>query len=184
MHVVTVKGFKEESEMPLTPAPAGDISPTMKQIGEALEVFVRPYHHTGAKSYEPAPRLALVIDGLALKTALEDENQVELLDLITHCAAVICCRVSPLQKAQVVELVKNRKRVMCLAIGDGANDVSMIQAADIGVGIAGEEGLQAVAASDYAIAQFRFLTRLMLVHGHWNYRRTAEMVFTFFYKVG
>lgn len=185
MHVITVKGFKEEGDAPITPGPAGDVSPTMKQIREALDEFVRPYHSPDGKlrNLDPAPRLALVIDGLALKTALEGENQAPLLELITHCAAVICCRVSPLQKAQVVELVKVRKRVMCLAIGDGANDVSMIQAADIGVGIAGEEGLQAVSASDYAIAQFRFLTRLLLVHGHWNYRRTANMVFTFFYKV-
>lgn len=64
---------------------------------------------------------------------------------------------------------------MTLAIGDGANDVSMIQAADVGVGISGEEGLQAVNSSDYAIAQFRFLKRLLLVHGHWSYYRNGNM---------
>jgi phospholipid-translocating ATPase len=64
---------------------------------------------------------------------------------------------------------------MTLAIGDGANDVSMIQAADVGVGISGEEGLQAVNSSDYAIAQFRFLTRLLFVHGHWSYVRNSNM---------
>lgn len=71
---------------------------------------------------------------------------------------------------------------MCLAIGDGANDVSMIQAADIGVGISGEEGRQAVNSSDYAIAQFRFLKKLLLVHGHWSYARISKMILTFFYK--
>ena len=71
---------------------------------------------------------------------------------------------------------------MTLAIGDGANDVSMIQAADVGVGISGEEGLQAVNSSDYAIAQFRFLKRLLLVHGHWSYARNGTMILNFFYK--
>jgi P-type E1-E2 ATPase len=77
------------------------------------------------------------------------------LHLSTQCNTVVCCRVSPLQKAQIVRLIKDNLGVMCLAIGDGANDVSMIQAADIGVGISGEEGLQAVNSSDYAIAQVR-----------------------------
>ncbi|KAJ3080493.1 hypothetical protein HK102_003011 [Quaeritorhiza haematococci] len=71
---------------------------------------------------------------------------------------------------------------MCLAIGDGANDVSMIQEADVGIGISGKEGLQAVQASDYAIAQFRFLSRLLLVHGRWAYVRTSELILNYFYK--
>ena len=70
----------------------------------------------------------------------------------------------------------------CLSIGDGANDVAMIQQAHIGVGISGQEGLQAVNASDYAIAQFRYLKRLLLVHGRWNYRRLAKLVCYMFYK--
>lgn len=97
---------------------------------------------------------SLVIDGGALRHAFEDSAIEELLlRLSTKCNTVICCRVSPLQKAQIVRLIKDNLGVMCLAIGDGANDVSMIQAADIGVGISGEEGLQAVNSSDYAIAQ-------------------------------
>ena len=76
-----------------------------------------------------------------------------LLQLSLRCEAVICCRVSPLQKAGLVHLIKDNLNVLTLAIGDGANDVSMIQAADVGVGISGEEGLQAVNSSDYAIAQ-------------------------------
>ena len=79
-----------------------------------------------------------------------------------HCTAVICCRVTPLQKALVVELIKKYKEAVCLAIGDGANDVSMIKAADIGVGISGQEGMQAVLASDYSIAQFRLVQLLTL----------------------
>ncbi|KAG8217697.1 hypothetical protein J3R82DRAFT_5853 [Butyriboletus roseoflavus] len=125
----------------------------------------------------------LIIDGTALSYALsDDQNKRLLLYLGTRCEGVICCRVSPLQKALVVKLVKDGLRVMTLAIGDGANDVSMIQAADVGVGITGEEGLQAVNSSDYAIAQFRFLKRLILVHGHWSYARNGTMVVNFFYK--
>ncbi|KAK0556677.1 hypothetical protein OC846_000996 [Tilletia horrida] len=126
---------------------------------------------------------ALVIDGAALGHALSEQFSKDLLLRIsTQCKAVICCRVSPLQKALVVRLIKDGLKVITLAIGDGANDVSMIQAAHVGVGIAGEEGLQAVNASDYAIAQFRFLKRLLLVHGHWSYYRNSTMILNFFYK--
>ena len=96
----------------------------------------------------------LVIDGSALDQALSDDVHKQLLlRLAVQCGSVICCRVSPLQKALIVRLVKEGLGVMTLAIGDGANDVSMIQAADVGVGISGEEGLQAVNSSDYAFAQ-------------------------------
>ncbi|CAO1629409.1 unnamed protein product [Parajaminaea phylloscopi] len=126
---------------------------------------------------------ALVIDGNALGHALSEEFSKDLLlNISTQCNAVICCRVSPLQKALIVKLIKDGLGVMTLAIGDGANDVSMIQAAHVGVGIAGEEGLQAVNSSDYAIAQFRFLKRLLLVHGHWSYWRNGLMITNFFYK--
>ncbi|KAG7093060.1 hypothetical protein E1B28_009352 [Marasmius oreades] len=125
----------------------------------------------------------LVVDGAALIHAFENaENKELLLRLGTLCEGVICCRVSPLQKALVVRLVKDGLNVMTLAIGDGANDVSMIQAAHVGVGISGEEGLQAVNSSDYSIAQFRFLKRLLLVHGHWAYSRNGLMILNFFYK--
>lgn len=72
--------------------------------------------------------------------------------------------------------------MVTLAIGDGANDVSMIQMADIGVGIQGEEGTQAVMASDFSIPRFKFLKKLLLVHGHWNYDRLARLILYFFYK--
>ncbi|KAF9263183.1 phospholipid-translocating P-type ATPase [Marasmius fiardii PR-910] len=125
----------------------------------------------------------LVVDGTALTTIFDsEETRMMFLRLGTLCEGVICCRVSPLQKALIVRLVKDGLKVMTLAIGDGANDVSMIQAADVGVGISGEEGLQAVNSSDYAIAQFRFLKRLLLVHGHWAYSRNGLMIYNFFYK--
>ncbi|CAJ0884785.1 597_t:CDS:2 [Entrophospora sp. SA101] len=96
--------------------------------------------------------------------------------------SVICCRVSPLQKAFVVELIRTGKRTTTLAIGDGANDVSMIQAANVGIGISGQEGVQASMAADYSMPQFRFLGNLLLVHGHWDYLRISEMILNFFYK--
>ncbi|KAH9981426.1 hypothetical protein BGW80DRAFT_1270175 [Lactifluus volemus] len=116
----------------------------------------------------------LVIDGLALTDALSDDRHKNaLLRLSLLCEAV---------KALVVKLVKDGRDTVTLAIGDGANDVSMIQQADVGVGISGEEGLQAVNSSDFAIAQFRFLKRLLLVHGHWSYARNGNMINNFFYK--
>ncbi|CCF55679.1 hypothetical protein KAFR_0A02410 [Kazachstania africana CBS 2517] len=131
----------------------------------------------------PEGELAVVIDGEALKVALSTEElSRKFLLLCKNCKAVLCCRVSPAQKASVVKLVKNSLNVMTLAIGDGSNDVAMIQSADIGIGIAGEEGRQAVMCSDFAIAQFRYLTRLLLVHGRWCYKRLAEMIPQFFYK--
>ncbi|NXG62140.1 AT8B3 ATPase, partial [Hemiprocne comata] len=103
-------------------------------------------------------------------------------DLATSCQAVICCRVTPKQKALIVQLVKKHKKVITLAIGDGANDVNMIKTADVGVGISGPEGLQAVQCSDYALAQFSFLQRLLLVHGRWAYLRVCKFLRYFFYK--
>lgn len=137
------------------------------------------------KNHEPpGPGHAIVIDGDGLKLVLdEDRKRQKFLLLCKQCKSVLCCRVSPSQKAAVVQMVKTGLDVMTLSIGDGANDVAMIQEADIGVGIAGEEGRQAVMSSDYAIGQFRFLQRLVLVHGRWSYRRVAETVANFFYKV-
>lgn len=130
----------------------------------------------------PPPTHALVIDGDGLKLVLEEPLKQKFLLLCKQCKSVICCRVSPSQKALVVRMVKLGLDVMTLSIGDGANDVAMIQEAHVGVGIAGEEGRQAVMSSDYAIGQFRYLARLVLVHGRWSYRRIAEMVANFFYK--
>jgi soluble P-type ATPase len=146
----------------------------------------------------PPEQLALVIDGGTLIHALEtDAKKVcvhscdgaphrktprqDFLQLALMCRSVVCCRVSPLQKAKVVLLVKESTPSRTLAIGDGANDVSMIQAAAIGVGIQGEEGGQAARAADYSIGQFRFLQQLLFVHGNWNYFRQARLIFYQFY---
>ncbi|XP_024380189.1 phospholipid-transporting ATPase 3 isoform X3 [Physcomitrium patens] len=127
--------------------------------------------------------MALVIDGRCLMYALDPLiGRGTLLKLCMLCKAVVCCRVSPLQKAQVTTLIKDDAKKITLSIGDGANDVSMIQAAHIGVGISGQEGMQAVMASDFAIAQFRYLKELLLVHGRWSYIRITKVVAYFFYK--
>lgn len=108
--------------------------------------------------------------------------QKPFLELTRLCSSVLCCRATPLQKAYIVKIVKEILHKRTLAVGDGANDVSMIQTADVGVGISGQEGMQAIMASDYALSRFKFLERFLLVHGHWCYDRLARMVLYFFYK--
>jgi magnesium-transporting ATPase (P-type) len=127
----------------------------------------------------------LVIEGAALEKLLGDSELEELLFAVANtCDSVIACRVSPAQKAQLVQLVRRYvvPEPVTLAIGDGANDVGMIQEAHIGIGISGKEGQQAVNASDFAIAQFRFLQDLTLIHGRWNFMRLSVVVLFSFYK--
>ncbi|XP_058150801.1 LOW QUALITY PROTEIN: phospholipid-transporting ATPase VA [Dasypus novemcinctus] len=130
----------------------------------------------------PGAGPSLVVDGRSLAYALERSLEDKFLLLAQQCRSVLCCRSTPLQKSMVVKLVRGKLKAMTLAIGDGANDVSMIQVADVGVGISGQEGMQAVMASDFAVPRFRYLERLLVVHGHWCYSRLAHMVLYFFYK--
>lgn len=163
----------------------------LRELDASLEQHMRTFGITGSDSElriarhehkAPASTHALVIDGFTLRWVLDESLKQKFLLLCKNCKSVLCCRVSPAQKAAVVSMVKNGLDVMTLSIGDGANDVAMIQEADVGVGIAGVEGRQAVMSSDYAIGQFRFLKRLVLVHGRWSYRRLAETISNFFYK--
>ena len=126
--------------------------------------------------------ITLVTDGKSLQFTLLPEFRKDFIDLCTSCRAVICCRVSPIQKAEMVELVKEHTKAITLSIGDGANDVAMIQKAAVGVGISGNEGLQAANSADFAIAQFSFLSRLLFVHGAWNYSRISKVILYSFYK--
>ncbi|XP_038633110.1 phospholipid-transporting ATPase IC-like isoform X2 [Scyliorhinus canicula] len=112
----------------------------------------------------------------------EEAHERAFVELACQCKAVICCRVTPNQKAMVVQLVKKYKSAITLAIGDGANDVNMLKTAHIGVGISGQEGTQAVLSSDYSLAQFRYLERLLLVHGRWSYLRICKFLRYFLYK--
>ena len=132
------------------------------------------------KMGDDGKKIGLIIDGYSLLHI--EAVKKRFLQLSTQCHSVICCRVSPKQKAMIVEMVKEFMKLITLAIGDGANDVTMIRAAHIGVGISGEEGLQAVRAADFSIAQFRYLCPLLLVHGRWNYTRNAKLVLYSFYE--
>lgn len=126
--------------------------------------------------------IGLIVDAAALNVLLSENCCSLFLKLSTNCQAVIICRATPANKADVVEFIKKKTQNITLAIGDGANDVGMIQAAHVGVGIYGKEGSQALSASDYAIGQFRFLQRLLFVHGIWNYKRLCKVILYSFYK--
>lgn len=164
------------------------------------------YQKKSERHYKKSRELALVIEGSSLEIILFDHKDPEkiakypeyssnpqtsdlahscrllFLEISSKCASVICCRVTPGQKREVVRLMKQEQGCISLAVGDGANDVSMILEADVGVGIYGEEGMQAIQASDYGIGEFRFLWELLLVHGRFNYLRVSEMILYFFYK--
>ncbi|CAF0965236.1 unnamed protein product [Adineta steineri] len=118
----------------------------------------------------------LIITGDTLQICLSFYEK-DLMELTIQCPAVVVCRCSPTQKANVVELLKKygNHRVRVCAIGDGGNDVSMIQSADVGVGIVGKEGKQASLAADFSINQFSYLSRLLLVHGRNSYKRSAAL---------
>ena len=137
------------------------------------------------KAVERGNEVVAVLDTYFLTAIDQFENsRKQLLELSKMCKSFIAARVSPDQKGQIVMMVRNNspEDVVTLAIGDGANDVNMIQKAHVGVGIEGLEGKQAVNNSDYAIAQFRFLKKLLLCHGRWCYRRMATVAYYMFYK--
>ena len=132
----------------------------------------------GAGGVKVLANIGIIVTGPSLTHILGHEDaQHALLTVARCCKAVVACRVSPQQKALIVKMVRTgvTPAPMTLAIGDGANDVGMIQRAEVGVGISGKEGLQAANAADFSIAQFRFLRRLMLVHGRWDYRRMTKV---------
>ncbi|KAG9511340.1 putative phospholipid-transporting ATPase IF, partial [Fragariocoptes setiger] len=130
----------------------------------------------------PDLKLALIADGRSLYYAMR-MFRTQLERLCSHCTCILGCRLSPMQKADIVKMIKNSKqKPVTAAIGDGANDVSMIQEAHVGIGIMGKEGRQAVNSSDFSLPRFRFLQRLLFVHGHLFYVRVALTTHYFFYK--
>lgn len=126
----------------------------------------------------------IVVDGQTLSEIDANETlKILFFDLAVVADSVICCRASPSQKASLVKRIRTKvSKSITLAIGDGANDIAMIQEAHVGIGISGKEGLQAARIADYSIAQFRFLQRLLLVHGRWNYIRTGKYILATFWK--
>jgi phospholipid-translocating ATPase len=152
-------------------------------------------HETGVLSQTMTSAIQAIASGTVAHSVVVVDGQTlslitstPALDTLFHSLAilassVICCRASPSQKAQLVKSIRKRvKKSITLAIGDGANDIAMIQEAHVGIGITGKEGLQAARTSDYSIAQFRFLTKLLLVHGRWNYIRTCKYTVGTFWK--
>ncbi len=114
----------------------------------------------------------LVIDGTSLKTAIKT-NEKLFFEVASKAPAVICCRCSPTQKAQITECLKKYTGKIIACIGDGGNDVGMIQAGDVGIGIVGKEGMQAALAADFSLVQFKHLNKLLLWHGRLSYKRSA-----------
>ncbi len=125
----------------------------------------------------------MVVDGVSLSYIFSDHNiSKTFITLALKAQSVLCCRVSPIQKAKVVKIVRDNTAEISLSIGDGANDVPMIMEANIGIGISGKEGTQAVRSADYAISQFRYIQRLLFIHGRWGYRRIGYFICYYFYK--
>jgi phospholipid-translocating P-type ATPase (flippase) len=136
------------------------------------------------KALEGVADAGLVLDGRTLQYALQSDDCRRLIyELGIASRSCVCCRLTPLQKRQLVELVREKDpSTITLAVGDGANDVPMIEGAHLGVAIRGKEGAQAVQVSDVAISQFRFLVPLLLCHGRRAYRRVAIYLCYYLYK--
>ena len=127
--------------------------------------------------------VAVLVDGIGLECILSNQHYRLLFAELTElCASVICCRTSPEQKGSVVGLIRKHAQKTCVAVGDGANDCNMLQRANIGIGIKGNEGMQAFNTCDYGIEEFQTLAPLLLVHGRWAYRRIAKSILYMYYK--
>ncbi|XP_064393299.1 probable phospholipid-transporting ATPase IIA isoform X2 [Halichondria panicea] len=141
---------------------------TFKQVGSRSEA------HTELNNWRKKNDCALIIAGDSLELCLQ-YYESEFVELACQCPAVICCRCSPTHKAQVVSLLRNHTHKPVCAVGDGGNDVSMIQAANVGVGIVGKEGKQASLAADFSVTQFSHISRLLVWHGRNSYKRSAAL---------
>jgi phospholipid-translocating ATPase len=137
-------------------------------------VQTRTDAHLELNNFRRKQDCALVVSGESLEVCLQ-YYQYEFMELATSCPAVVCCRCSPTQKAEVVRLIQKHTGKRTCAVGDGGNDVSMIQQSDAGIGIEGREGKQASLAGDFSIPQFKFIAKLLLVHGRRSYKRSAQL---------
>lgn len=178
--------LKQDMEVMILSAdtPEGTLAQIEAGLNKIASILGPPTSKTLERGFVIGAKVsfAVVIDGDTLRHALTPDIKPLFLNLGTQCETVVCCRVSPAQKALTVKLVKEGRKAMTLSIGDGANDVAMIQEANVGCGLLGHEGSQAAMSADYAFGQFRFLTKLLLVHGRWSYQRIADMHSNFFYK--
>merc|ERR1711963_450366 len=155
-------------------AKSSKLVPRTQDIHIFKEVATRSEAHQELNAYRRKQDTALVIRGDSLEVCLQYYEH-ELMELVAAAPAVVCCRCSPEQKAAVVRLIERHSGRRAAAIGDGGNDVSMIQAASVGVGIVGKEGKQASLAADFSITQFSHIGRLLLVHGRNSYKRSASL---------
>uniref|UniRef100_A0A3B1IJK8 Phospholipid-transporting ATPase n=1 Tax=Astyanax mexicanus TaxID=7994 RepID=A0A3B1IJK8_ASTMX len=137
-------------------------------------VTTRSEAHLELNAFRRKHDCALVISGDSLEVCLKF-YEYEFMELACQCPAVVCCRCAPTQKAQIVRLLQERTGKLACAVGDGGNDVSMIQEADCGVGVEGKEGKQASLAADFSVTQFKHLGRLLMVHGRNSYKRSAAL---------
>lgn len=154
------------------------IEPPNKNIPSLEEQYANVLEELRAAS---SVRSSLVINGEMLEQSIANYES-EFKEVFDKVDSIICNRAAPAQKACVVRWAMTTYSGVCLAIGDGANDVSMIQASNVGVGIMGKEGTQAALASDFIIYRFSFLKKLLFVHGHYNYLRTSKVVLICIYK--
>ncbi|GMT21987.1 hypothetical protein PFISCL1PPCAC_13284, partial [Pristionchus fissidentatus] len=157
----------------------GDKKETAEGVATACGLFKDTPVHFEDESEEKYHGCDVVIAPDQVSEMCESSSTA--LDRLDGCCSVLCYRLTPAQKAEIVKAVKRRGGVVA-AIGDGANDVPMIQAAHVGIGISGNEGAQASMAADFVLAQFSFVSRLIIVHGHWNFSRIANVMLFFFYK--
>merc|ERR1712131_390307 len=158
-----------------------DISRSLQSAKKTIQSKLMEYESKKHIRGVDEPTFGLVITGSSLQYGLSEYRDL-FLEVSKLCQSVICCRVTPLQKAEVVELIKKSEKCVTLAIGDGANDVSMIKAAHLGIGISGLEGTQEQFTSDFSFAQFRFLERLLFIHGRYSYYRMSIFLDYFLLK--
>lgn len=155
-----------------------DYNTQIYQVADEIEQC-RLENQLAIQNGENPAEIALVMDGPSFKffDELNKHHRAKLLQIGKACRSVIACRLTPVQKQQLVNLIKvdTKPKATTLSIGDGANDVSMIREADVGVGIFGKEGRQAANNADFAVGQFKFLRKLLLVHGRWNYCRQSKV---------
>ncbi|KAL8411942.1 hypothetical protein RB596_001260 [Gaeumannomyces avenae] len=190
---------KPYSDIHILDSARGDVESQLLGIADEL----RDQHRAKRDGLISNIHSVLVVDGHTLGEIEQSPILTELFYvLVPAVESVICCRASPAQKALLVKGVRQRiiqpgeslsfssffrstspkGTLLTLSIGDGGNDLAMLAEAHVGVGISGREGLQAARVADYSVAQFRFLARLLLVHGRWNYARTARFVLATFWK--
>ena len=138
---------------------------------------------TGYINKKITSKFSLILEGQTITTCMTEGKAAELFwDLIQRSRSLICCRSSPSQKSQIVEFVKKRTSSVTLGIGDGGNDVNMIRAASVGIGIFGKEGFQAAYNSDYAISQFKYLKGLLFKEGRITIKKNSYFLYHYFFK--